>query len=223
MTTQDVLSHPQMSAGDFYNKLPASSISDADKEPLKIGTLLDLQTCQQRLRSGRIVSFGEALCYISIDRLCSMFHRKTPLSENEKEFIANEMTAKYKHWSVLDLPTFVTMCVGARLPSQRFTEVEYELVILDIPSILGKLASYERMRPNREALQGSSPPRAGERPWEEWREHCLIDGTPHEFRNTEAAKRYWRLKPDMNDARDRSYVEGVIAKLKSAEFLKVGY
>ena len=212
-----------MSAGDFYDKLHASTISEADKEPLKLGELVDLQTCQQRLRSGKIVSFGEALCFISIDRMCSMFHRKTPLTDNEKEFLAEVMVLKYKHWSVLDLPTFVQMCIGARLPSQRFTEVEYELVILDIPSILGKLESYDRMHPNRQALQGNSPQRDGERPWEEWREHCLIDGTPHEFRNTEEAKRYWHAKPDMNDERDRSFVEGVIAKLKSAEFCPRGY
>ena len=222
MTVKDIIEH-RYSAVDFYAKLQGTSIAEASQEPLKIGDLVEWQSNQQQLRSGKIITFGEALCFLCIDNLCSLYKRKNPLSDGEKEYLMGEMVAKYSHWSVADLPTFVKMCTGCRLPSTKLGETEYELIVLDIPSILGKLEVYDRMRPNKEALQGNSPERDGERPWEEWREHCLIDGTPHEFRNTEEAKRYWRAKPDMNDERDRSFVEGVIAKLKSAEFCPRGY
>ena len=214
MTINDIISHGY-SAVDFFAHLQGTSLAQAAIEPLKIGKLVEMQNNMQRLRSGKIVSFGEALCFLCIEKLCSMYHRKNPLSDPEKEFLAEQMAAKYRHWSVLDLPTFINMAIGARLPSQRFNEVEYELVILDIPSISGKLASYDRMRPNAEALRGTSPERSVNRPLTDYQRHHLIDGTEHHFASESDAYRYWRSPPDMNDPRDRAFIETVVKKCKS--------
>jgi len=218
MTLNDILSHGY-SAADFFARLPGKSIAEAANEPLKIAELVQLQTNMQRLRSGKIVTFGEALCFLCIEKLCSLYHRKNPLPDSEKEFIAEQMVAKYKHWSVTDLPTFINMTIGARLPSQRFNEVEYELVILDFPSILGKLASYDRMRPNSDALKGMSPERPDERPLTAFQRTRLIDGTEHAFKSETAAVRYWRSPPDMNNPRDRDFVDNCIQKCKSMAIL----
>ena len=163
MNINDIISHPMQSAGDFYNKIPATTIALADREPLKMGALVALDKCQQCLRTGRVVSFGEGLFYICVDRLVGMYRRKNPMTENEKEFIARQMCEKFAHWSVADLPCFVTMCVGARLPTYKSGEIEYELIVLDIPSILGKMEAYNKMRPNPQALQGGSPEKATEK------------------------------------------------------------
>lgn len=212
MTTNDILSHPQMSAPEFYQKLQGTTLAEAAKEPLKIGDLVEMQTCMQRLRSGNIVTFGEALCYICVDNLCSMYHRKYPMSDNEKEYISKEMSAKFKHWSVQDLPTFVKMCTGGRLPSMKLGETEYELIVLDVPSILGKMEVYDRMRPGNLSTQGMSPMQTDTKPLSDWHLHHLIDGEPYEWHGYQAALRYWRSKPDMNDPRDVALIERVTLK-----------
>ena len=223
MTINDVQSHPNVGADVFYRKLRATTIAEAWKEPLKIGDLAEMQTCMQSLRSGRIVTFGEALCFICVESLVGLYQRRNAPTQNDKEYIAKQMVAKYKHWSVLDLPTFVNMCVGSRLPTQRYNDVEYNLMVLDIPSILDKLESYNRMRPNREALQGTSPARPEDRPLNARQSSHLVDGTEHIFRSAEEAKKYWRSPPNMEDARDRDFVEGVVARVKSAEISKRAY
>ena len=214
MTVNDIISHGY-SAMDFYAKLRGTTIAEAANEPLKIFDLVEMQTNMQRLRSGKIVTFGEALCYLCIDNLCGMYKRKNPPTEGEKEYIAERMVAQFKHWSVSDLPTFVRMCTGCRLPSTKLGETEYELIVLDIPSILGKLEVYDRMRPNAEALRGTSPERSVNRPLTDYQRHHLIDGTEHHFVSESEACRYWRSPPDMENPRDRAFIETVVQKCKS--------
>ena len=211
MTIQDIISH-QYSAVDFYARLQCASMAQAANEPLKLGELVDLQNLMQRLRSGKIMTFGETLCFLCINALCGLYRRKTPLSEDEKEYLAKEMATRYRHWSVLDLPTFVHMCSGGRLPSTKLGETEYELIVLDIPSILGKLEVYDRMRPNPQALQGISPDRTREKPLTDWHLHHKMDGSAYTWPSYQDAWNYWKAKPNMKDPAERNFIEGVVKR-----------
>ncbi len=213
MTTNDIISHPKQSAYDFYRKLTPTTLSEASNEPLKIGDLVELQFCMQQLYSGKIVTFGEALCFVCIDSLVRLYRRKYPLTDNEKEFIAEQMARKYKHWSVLDLPTFVSMCVGSRLPTNKSGEIEYELIVLDIPSIMGKLEVYNRMRPNREQLQGMSPVKASaKKTLSDWQLTHLFCGQPHTFASRTEAERYWFSIPNKNNPEEMAYIASITVK-----------
>ena len=126
--------------------------------------------------------------------------------------MAGEMMFKYPHWTVLDMPTFVSMCISARLPTMKFGEQEFELQVLDIPAIMGKLESYDRMRPNPQALQGGSPEKATEKELTKDQMTTLMDGTPYEWTDMEACKRYWRGAPDKDDPHFKANQASLTAK-----------
>ena len=170
------------------------------------------------LPTGEPVNYATALCYICLQTLIGKYTRKNKPIEAEIAYMAKQMTSRYLDWSVLDLPTFVDMCLCSRIPSVRLGETEYELVALDIPSIMSKVESYDKMRPNALALQGNSPaktPALRTIKSEHYGE--LMDGTPYDFRvpyedyvqgystpsgsPTVNAERYWRASPH-NGERD---------------------
>ena len=216
MNVQDIRSR-RWGTHDFYNHLRATTITEASKEPLKIGDLEDIKKVGA-LPSGKIVSYKVGVCYQCVIHLLSFYNRKRTLSEQEKEYIAERISERFKNWSVLDLPTFVQMAVDSRIPTMRLGETEYELVYIDIPNIMGKVEGYDKMRPNAQALQGNSPAKAPAlQPikFEHYGE--LMDGTPYDFRvpyedfvqgystpsgsPTVNAERYWRGTPH-NGERD---------------------
>ena len=213
MTTNDIISH-RLGATAFYQSLQATTIAEASKEPLK---LADLQLMPTRvpLPSGNPSDYCVGVCFACILDLLSKYNRRVKPDNDSIEYMAKQMS-QFSDWSVLDLPTFVDMCIKARIPTLRGGSPEYELFMLDIPSILGKAEVYDKMRPNPQALQGSSPMMPAEqKPIKPEHYHELIDGTPYDFsvpyedyvqgycaKNGDPrvnAERYWRTKPQATD------------------------
>ena len=216
MTLNDILSGKK-AARVFYNELRGTTIAEAAKEPLK---LRDVATIGGRtvLPTSEQVSYATALCFVCLQTLMGRFARKYKPDDSALAYMAKQMTSRYLDWSVLDLPTFVDMCLCSRIPSVRLGETEYELVALDIPSIMSKVESYDKMRPNALALQGNSPAKAPAlQPIKSKHYGMLMDGTPYDFRvpyedyvqgystpsgsPTVNAERYWRASPH-NGERD---------------------
>ena len=204
MTIRDIISH-KTPANLFYQRLRPTTIAKAWEEPLRLS---DLQkrgqdfAPSQVLPTGVEVSYGGALCYYCLQALVGKYTRSRKPDKYDLEYMAQEMMLKYKHWTVADLPTFVSMCIGARLPSMNFGELEYEIQVLDIPSIMGKLESYNKMRPNPEALQGSNPNKSVIKELSDWQKTHLIVGTPYDWTDMRSCEAYWRSDIDKLDKRD---------------------
>ena len=216
MTLNDILSGKK-AARVFYAELHGTTITEAAKEPLK---LRDVATIGGRtvLPTSEPVDYATALCFVCLQTLMGRFARKYKPDESAIAYMAKQMTSRYLDWSVLDLPTFVDMCLCSRIPSVRLGETEYELVTLDIPSIMSKVEGYDKMRPNALALQGNSPAKAPAlQPIKSKHYGMLMDGTPYDFSvpyedfvqgySTPSgdpkinAERYWRASPH-NGERD---------------------
>ena len=216
MTLNDIRSGKK-AARVFYAELRGTTITEAAKEPLKLREVAAMGD-RPILPTGEPVNYATALCYICLQTLIGKYTRKNKPIEAEIAYMAKQMTSRYLDWSVLDLPTFVDMCLCSRIPSVRLGETEYELVALDIPSIMSKVESYDKMRPNALALQGNSPAKAPAlQPIKSKHYGMLMDGTPYDFRvpyedyvqgystpsgsPTVNAERYWRGTPH-NGERD---------------------
>jgi len=161
------------------------------------------------LPTKNMVDYGTALCFVCLQSLLSRFSRRLKPDEGSVEYMAQQMMAHFPHWSVLDLPTFVNMCLMARIPSVKFGVEEYELLNLDIPSILGKTEAYDKMRPNPQALQGGSPMRQEEKPLTDWHLHHKMDGSGYTWPTYQDAWNYWTSKPDPDE------IEPIVQKIKS--------
>ena len=85
---------------------------------------------------------------------------------------------------------------------------------MDAPNILAKLEAYDRMRPNMDALQGSSPAKEVVKPLSKHKLTHLVDGTPYDFKvpyddyvhgyvtpsgdPQRNAELYWRSRPNFD-------------------------
>ena len=209
MTIEYIISH-KLSAQELYPRLKATTIQEAAKEPLRLSDLCKkegFRAPRQVLPTGVEVTYGGALCFYCLQTLIGRYTRSIKPDKFDIAYMAGEMIQKYQHWTVADLPTFVSMCISARLPSQRSSEVEYELVILDIPAIMGKLESYDRKKPNPQALQGGSPAKAVEKELTDWQKTHLLDGTPYEWEDLDECKKYWSAPIDMSNPAERQFRE----------------
>lgn len=215
MEINDIISH-KWSALEFYDRLAPTTIQLASKEPLKISDLcrqdIKPRAPKQPIPTGKVVTYGGALCYYCIQSLLSEYNRTNKPDKYGIEKIAKKMVREFAHWTVADLPTFESMCIGARLPSMKWGVLEYELLNLDNPSIIGKLEAYNQMRPNPQALQGGSPEKATEKPLEDWHKTHLVDGTDYIWTDMEACKRYWRGAPDKDDPHFKANQASLTAK-----------
>ena len=212
MTIREIRSH-RWGVRELYDKLSATTIANASNEELTLRELPQLSK-DAELPNGHHVDYGTALCFLCIQKMLSRFARKTKPTMDDIEYIASEMMFKYKHWTVADLPTFVSMCIGSRIPTTRYGETEYELVVLDIPAIMGKLESYDRMRPNPQALQGGSPEKATEKELTDWHKTHLMDGTPYVWTDMDTCKKYWRDSPAKDDTDFKKTQESLDAQTK---------
>jgi hypothetical protein len=147
ITMNDFLSH-RKGLRDFYKQnLPHLELAAAGKVTLKLG---DLSRHPRRvtLPSGAIVNYGVAMCMACVESIDMRYPRKNHLTEEDKQFIAERMEAKYKYWTVCDLKCFEDMLIMGRIPTVRYGGTEYELPGVSIPSLLSKAESYDRMRPS---------------------------------------------------------------------------
>ena len=189
------------------------------------------------LPTGEPVTYATALCFVCLQTLVGKYTRKNKPIEAELAYMAKQMSSRYLDWSVLDLPTFVDMCVCSRIPSLRLGATEYELASLDIPSIMGKVESYDKMRPNALALQGNSPAKAPAlQPIKSEHYSELMDGTPYDFRvpyedfvqgySTPSgdprvnAERYWRGTPHNGEKDFERFYARFRAKLIGQDIIK---
>ena len=215
MTINDIIGHKNNSAAELYPRLKATTIQEAAKEPLRLSDLCKkegIRAPKQVLPTGVEVTYGGALCFYCLQTLIGKYTRSVKPDKYDIAYMAGEMVQKYQHWTVLDLPTFVSMCISARLPSQRASEVEYELVNLDIPAIMGKLESYDRKKPNPQALQGGSPEKATEKELTDWHKTHLMDGTPYVWTDMDNCKKYWRDSPAKDDTDFKKTMESIDAQ-----------
>lgn len=211
MNTQDIIAH-KYGARDLYAKLQATTIQEAAQEPLTLEMLRQL-TMNKPLPTGNIVDYGTAVCFVCLKDLVSHYARRNKPDDVSLEFMAKQMMAHFPHWTVLDLPTFVNMCIMARIPSMKFGVVEYELLNLDIPSILGKTEEYDRMKPRcRDSSAESQAP--AEKPLTNWHLTHKMGGAEYAWPDYESARRYWKSEPNMDDPEERAYVMAVGTRVR---------
>ena len=217
MTINTILSGKK-DARDFYTELRGTTIQEAAKEPLKLSDLRrrDGKFCapKQPLPSGLVVSYAGALCYYCLESLLKCYSQRTKPETKDLEYMAGQMVRNYPDWTVLDLPTFVDMCMGSRIPTPRLGQMEYRLVVLDIPNIMDKVEAYDKMRPNPQALQGGSPEKAVEKELTYWQKTHLLDGTPYEWEDLDECKRYWKESPGKDDPELQAIQASIDAQTK---------
>ena len=235
MTLNDIR-RGKKAARVFYAELRGTTITEAAKEPLKLREVASMPD-RPVLPTSEPVDYATALCFICLQTLVGRFARKYKPDEAALAYMAKQMTSRYLDWSVLDLPTFVDMCLCSRIPSVRLGETEYELVTLDIPSIMSKVEGYDKMRPNTLALQGNSPAKAPAlQPVRPEHYGMLMDGTPYDFSvpyedyvqgystpsgsRTVNAERYWRGTPHNGDEDFERFYANYRAKLMSLDIVQ---
>lgn len=241
MTINDILSK-KLRLDVFYKRFLApngTTVVEAEKEPLKLADLQAFpRTAQINLESGEVyVRWGEAFCFCCIENLIGRYNRPKKPSRDDIARMARLMIASYSDWSVLDLPTFVDMVVRSRIPSLYNGGSEYSLVTLDEPNIMGKVESYDKMRPNAQALQGISPAKASALQQIQPEHYgMLMDGTPYDFRvpydrwvtgdripsgsPTVNAERYWRGTPHNGEEDFERFYANYRAKLIGQEIVQ---
>lgn len=207
MTTNDIISH-RLGARAFYACLKPSSINETWREPLKLRDLLQLRTAIT-LPSGLVTNYCHGVCYACVLDLLSKYNRKNKPDPSALDYMSRQIFINYPDWSVTDLPTFVNMCVSARIPTTRAGTTEYELFILDIPSILGKLEAYDKMRPRQSVAPVVNSTKPAEKPLSEWQLHHKMDRSEYEWPSYEAARKYWKSLPDMNDPAEKKFIDSV--------------
>ena len=213
MSIHEILSSKK-SAKDLYSQLRGTTLEAASAEPLKLAALRKregVSAPSQSLPSGLVVSYAGALCYYCLQALMSKYSRKSMPDESALVYMAKQMSTRFATWSVLDLPTFVDMCLCSRIPSLYNGGMEYQLVTLDIPNIMGKVEAYDRMRPGKMVVQEGSQKTCREREWDSEKEHKLFDGTPHEFASVEEAKRYWKSEPNYDNPDEKKHALSILA------------
>lgn len=210
MTINDLFCH-RKNLRDVYKQLPIPTISEAGKEQLKLANLA-AHPKRTSLLNGVVVDYSVALCMACVSSIDLRYPRKNLLTEDDKQYIAERMAAKFPHWSVFDLKCFEDMLISGRLPTIRNGITEYELSGINIPVLLSKAEVYDRMRPGSISTQGMSPMQADDKPLSDWQLHHLIDGTPHEWESYGAALHYWRSLPDKDNPRDTALTERVMQK-----------
>ena len=212
MTINDIL-NGRKDARTFYHQLRGGTLQEASDEPLRLSDLRktgDGCAPRQCLPSGKVVTYCGALCYYCLEDLLAKYTQREKPAAQAVEYMAGQMTRIYHKWSVRDLPTFVDMCVGSRIPTLGVNgQMEYKLITLDIPNIMDKVEAYDKMRPGKMVVQTSSKPTCRERPWNPDLEHMLFDGTPHEFESVEAAKRYWKSLPNYSNPSEKERVKSI--------------
>ena len=217
MTINDIISK-RLAVSAFYTQYlskSGTSIAQAVQEPLKLRELQEWEHAVT-LPTGKVARTGEAMCYCCLASLIKRANRTKNPSENDIGYMAEKMIQECSDWSVLDLPTFVDHVIMARVPSPIAGSMEYQLVTLDCLSIMGKVASYNRMRPNREQLQGMSPSQSAPRhPLSDWQLTHLFGGRPHTFASRSEAERYWFSLPDKNNPEEMAYISTIVQKYRA--------
>ena len=204
MNTQDIIAH-KYGARDLYAQLQATTIQEAAQEPLTLEMLRQL-TMSKPLPTGNIVDYGTAVCFVCLKDLVSHYARKNKPDDASLEFMAKQMMAHFPHWTVLDLPTFVNMCIMARIPTVKNGTTEYELICMDIPSILGKTEEYDRMKPRcRDSSAESQAP--AEKPLTKWHLAHKMGGAEYHWPDYESAWRYWKHQPNFDDPQEMAFIK----------------
>ncbi len=215
MTINDILSK-KLRLDVFYERFLApngKTVVEAEKEPLKLADLQAFpRTAQINLESGEVsVRWGEAFCFCCLENLIGRYNRsKKPLRKDIAR-MARMMIATYSDWSVLDLPTFVDMVVRSRIPSLYSGGSEYSLVTLDEPNIMGKVESYNRMKPKgRGASVESQAP--AEKPLTKWHLTHKMGGVEYQWPDYESAWRYWKHQPNYDDPQEKAFIKAAGGK-----------
>ena len=215
MSINDILAG-RKDARTLYSGLRGTTLEAASAEPLKLKDLRKTGAgCapKQALPSGKVVTYCGALCFYCLEDFLSKYTQRVKPDDAARVYIAGQMTSRFDDWSVLDLPTFVDMCVLSRIPTFGINgQMEYKLITLDIPNIMDKVEAYDKMRPGKKVVQGCSPSTCREREWDPEKEHKLLDGTPYEHGSTEKAKRYWKDLPDYDNPSEKATVLSILAK-----------
>ena len=230
----------RLKLSEFYTKYlepRKDTIADASREPLTLRLLQEWRRAVTIEELKKVVRPGEAFCYLCIKSLIKKIGRRNEPSAESVGYMAEQMVIRYSNWTILDLPCFVHMAVCSRIPSPRANQVEYDLIMLDIPNIMGKVGSYDLMRPNALALQGNSPAKAPAlQPIQSEHYGMLMDGTPYDFSvpydrwvtgdripsgsPTVNAERYWRGTPHNGEEDFERFYANYRAKLIGQEIVQ---
>ena len=204
----------RLAVSEFYRqylKDKGKTLVEASKEPLK---LRDLEALERpvTLPNGCVVRPGQALCYYCLEDLIGRFNRPNKPKENDIAYMSGLMKKNFLDWSIWDLPTFVEMVMMSRVPSPYGNGMDYQLVVVDVGNVMGKVEAYDKMRPGKQVVLS---PTCRERPWNPDHEHMLFDGPPHEFPSTEAAQAYWKSMPNLDNPGEKKRVQNGGALLQA--------
>ena len=201
MSINDIL-NGQKSAPQFYSQLRGTTLEAAAAEPWKLSVLRKSGVGlppKQVLPSGLIVTYAGALCYYCLQELLSKYSRKYMPDEGALEYMAKQMATRFEDWSVLDLPTFVDMCLCSRIASLYNGGMEYQLVTLDIPNIMGKVEAYDRMRPARTQMY-TAPACPVRKPLKmKYKMTHKFGGVEYQWTDEKECQAYWDGAVDFNN------------------------
>ena len=140
----------------FYERLPHVTIAEAGVEPLKLRHLAE-QTRKIGLPNGKSVDMAQALILACIASIKDKYRNRNLLRDEDERYLAERMKDKFPHWSINDVRCFEDMLVEARIPTNTYGDVSYELATLNIPNLLGKAEVYDSMRPSRLTVDNEDP------------------------------------------------------------------
>ena len=116
MTLNDIISK-RIAIKEFYFRYlmnMGTSIAEASKEPLKLREVASMGS-RPILPTGEPVDYATAMCFVCLQTLVGKFSRRNKPIDAEIAYMAKQMGSRYLDWSVLDLPTFVDMCLCSRI------------------------------------------------------------------------------------------------------------
>ena len=205
MTINDIL-NGRKNASDFYSQLRGTTLEKASAEPLKLKDLRKTgKFCapKQALRTGLVVTYAGALCFCCIDDLLSKYTIRVKPDDAARIYMAGQIASRYEDWSVLDLPTFVDMCLGSHIATPGTGQMEYRLITLDIPNIMEKVAAYDKMRPARTRIY-TAPAAPARKPMPmKYKMTHKFGGVEYQWTDEKACQAYWDGAADLDDQKER--------------------
>ena len=208
MTVNDIL-NGRKSATQFYDCVPALTISDAALEPLKLKTLRSDIPHGVVLPNGEHVPYDEAFVIACLNSIDNKLRRKSGMPLTDKQYVAGEVCRQYGHYSVCELKCFENMLLAARLPTFFAGQEEYVIGKLDIANVMSKLRAYDKLRPYKATQQGQSGLPSRPHIWETNPDAKRFDLQGVEHPEGWDYQTYWTSQPDPDE------IEPIVQKIKS--------
>ena len=135
MTIEEIKEY-RITPSVLYKTLTTLGIVDALNDTITIDMLA------KEIHDKYAVNFVCAM----LDDIINSYKRKETMSEEERIELAELIVRKNGFLTIKDCKTFYEMLISCEIGTGRVGQEEYQLITIDKPSILAKLARYKAMR-----------------------------------------------------------------------------